>query len=249
MWFNGTGVARRGGMVAISRFSLRSKRTWVLSAALLLAPTIAGCAAAEPDAEELAATHNAISGTIKVGASVSTTARVNLREEPSMGDNIIRTMPAGAVVTAIEASPQNGFYHVSYDGDEGWASGKYLKGATSAPNDDDDADGTPGAAGSSSGGTPTGQGETCKASFYDEGQQTANGERFDPNALTAAHKTLKFNTRVRVTNPSTGKSVVVRINDRGPFVAGRCLDLSRAAFATIGSVSAGVMTVRYEVLR
>ncbi|MEV4411267.1 septal ring lytic transglycosylase RlpA family protein [Catellatospora sp. NPDC049609] len=89
---------------------------------------------------------------------------------------------------------------------------------------------------------------TCKASYYDEPQGTANGETFDPDALTAAHKSLKFNTRVRVTNTSNGKSVVVRINDRGPYIDGRCLDLSRAAFAEIAKLSSGVTTVRYEIL-
>lgn len=89
---------------------------------------------------------------------------------------------------------------------------------------------------------------SCGASFYDEGQMTANGETFNPDALTAAHKTLPFNTRVRVTNPANGKSVVVRINDRGPYIDGRCLDLSRAAFAAIAATSLGEVTVRYEVL-
>ncbi|GIF65274.1 hypothetical protein Ais01nite_33090 [Asanoa ishikariensis] len=89
---------------------------------------------------------------------------------------------------------------------------------------------------------------TCGASYYDEGQTTANGEAFNPDALTAAHKTLPFNTRVRVTNPSNGKSVVVRINDRGPFVSGRCIDLSRAAFAAIASLSQGELTVKYDIL-
>ncbi|WFE98009.1 septal ring lytic transglycosylase RlpA family protein [Micromonospora sp. WMMD987] len=89
---------------------------------------------------------------------------------------------------------------------------------------------------------------SCGASFYDEGQLTANGENFDPNALTAAHKTLPFDTKVRVTNPANGKSVTVRINDRGPFIDGRCIDLSRAAFASIASVDVGALTVRYEVL-
>ncbi|MEV1288335.1 septal ring lytic transglycosylase RlpA family protein [Micromonospora sp. NPDC049679] len=89
---------------------------------------------------------------------------------------------------------------------------------------------------------------TCGASYYDEGQATANGEQFDPEALTAAHKTLAFNTRVRVTNPGNGKSVVVRINDRGPFVSGRCIDLSRAAFRAIASLGMGELTVKYEVL-
>ncbi|MDG4803908.1 septal ring lytic transglycosylase RlpA family protein [Micromonospora sp. WMMD980] len=89
---------------------------------------------------------------------------------------------------------------------------------------------------------------SCGASFYDEGQMTANGETFNPDALTAAHKTLPFNTKVRVTNPANGKSVVVRINDRGPYIDGRCLDLSRAAFAAIASTGLGEVAVRYEVL-
>ncbi|MFG1675242.1 septal ring lytic transglycosylase RlpA family protein [Micromonospora sp. NPDC049282] len=89
---------------------------------------------------------------------------------------------------------------------------------------------------------------SCGASFYDEGQMTANGETFNPDALTAAHKTLPFNTKVRVTNPANGKSVVVRINDRGPYIDGRCLDLSRAAFAAIASTGLGEVDVRYEVL-
>jgi peptidoglycan lytic transglycosylase len=90
---------------------------------------------------------------------------------------------------------------------------------------------------------------SCAASFYWEPQPTASGERFDPEALTAAHKTLPFNTRVRVTNPANGRSVVVRINDRGPYVAGRCLDLSRAAFRTIANLDTGVLkSVRYEIL-
>jgi rare lipoprotein A len=97
------------------------------------------------------------------------------------------------------------------------------------------------------GGTVTSKG-TCGASFYDTGSRTANGEPFNPDGITAAHKTLAFNTRVRVTNRANGKSVVVRINDRGPFVAGRCLDLSRGAFKEIASLSAGVLTVDYEVL-
>ncbi|WP_432983368.1 septal ring lytic transglycosylase RlpA family protein [Dactylosporangium sp. CA-233914] len=90
---------------------------------------------------------------------------------------------------------------------------------------------------------------TCEVSYYADGQKTANGENFDPNGLTAAHKTLKFGTIVRVTNLANGKSVDVRINDRGPFVAGRCLDLSKGAFVTIASVSAGVINAKYEVLK
>jgi rare lipoprotein A len=89
---------------------------------------------------------------------------------------------------------------------------------------------------------------SCGASFYDEPQMTASGERFNPSAMTAAHKTLPLGSKVRVTNPNTGESVTVRINDRGPYVGGRCLDLSAAAFSAIGNTSAGVMRVKYEVL-
>jgi rare lipoprotein A len=91
-------------------------------------------------------------------------------------------------------------------------------------------------------------GKSCKASFYHEGQMTASGERFNPDALTAAHKSLPLGSKVRVSNPKNGASVVVRINDRGPYAGGRCLDLSRAAFDQIGSLDAGVMQVRYQVL-
>lgn len=91
-------------------------------------------------------------------------------------------------------------------------------------------------------------GSSCQASYYWQGQTTASGERFNPSDLTAAHKTLPLGSKVKVTNPSNGKTVVVRINDRGPYVAGRCLDLSKAAMETIGGTSSGVITVNYEVL-
>ena len=76
-----------------------------------------------------------------------------------------------------------------------------------------------------------------KASWYGpgfHGRLTANGERFNTNAYPAAHKTLPFGTKVKVTNKKTGKSVVVRINDRGPFVHGRVIDLSKASARAIG---------------
>ncbi|WP_276563960.1 septal ring lytic transglycosylase RlpA family protein [Carbonactinospora thermoautotrophica] len=92
-------------------------------------------------------------------------------------------------------------------------------------------------------------GRTCKASYYHYGQVTANGESFNPNGMTAAHKTMPFGSKVLVTNVSNGNSVIVRVNDRGPFVAGRCLDLARGAFAQIAPLSAGVVTVKYQVLK
>jgi rare lipoprotein A len=89
------------------------------------------------------------------------------------------------------------------------------------------------------------------ASYYGRrfhGRPTASGEAFDMHALTAAHKTLPFGSRVRVTNKSNGRSVVVRINDRGPFVRGRHIDLSRAAAEQIGIVRSGHGTVELELL-
>ena len=73
---------------------------------------------------------------------------------------------------------------------------------------------------------------------------TANGERMNPNELTAAHRSLPFGTRVLVENLSNGRSVVVRINDRGPFIGGRIIDLSKAAAASIGMINAGTAKVR-----
>jgi len=81
-----------------------------------------------------------------------------------------------------------------------------------------------------------------------QGRTTASGERFDTNKLTAAHKTLPFHTVVRVTNVESSRSVDVRINDRGPFVEGRIIDLSRAAAEKIGLTGRGVVQVRIEVL-
>ncbi|MDT0303755.1 septal ring lytic transglycosylase RlpA family protein [Streptomonospora wellingtoniae] len=96
--------------------------------------------------------------------------------------------------------------------------------------------------------SPTGEGGACEASMYSEPQPTASGEQFDPSAMTAAHKSLPMDTMVRVTNPGTGASVTVRINDRGPYVAGRCLDLSTASFEQIASADAGVVDVEWQAL-
>ena len=97
----------------------------------------------------------------------------------------------------------------------------------------------------------SGKAGSCPASTYGQGdgfhgRKTANGERFNRNAMTAAHKTLPFNSRVKVTNTSNGKSVTVRINDRGPYHGNRCLDLSTAAMNQIGGD--GVATVKWKVL-
>jgi rare lipoprotein A len=89
------------------------------------------------------------------------------------------------------------------------------------------------------------------ASYYGAafaGRPTASGERFNPSALTAAHRTLPFGTRIKVTNPRNGRSVIVRVNDRGPFHGGRVIDLSQEAARQIGLVSQGSGVVRLAAL-
>lgn len=93
--------------------------------------------------------------------------------------------------------------------------------------------------------------QTGKASWYGDahhGRKTASGETFDMNALTAAHRTLPLGTRVLVTNLANGRSIEVRINDRGPRVSDRIIDLSFAAARALGGVGAGVFRVRIAVV-
>ncbi|RWX76761.1 septal ring lytic transglycosylase RlpA family protein [Neorhizobium lilium] len=86
------------------------------------------------------------------------------------------------------------------------------------------------------------------ASWYAAGSKTASGERMNPSNLTAAHRSLPFGTKVLVTNKRNGRSVVVRINDRGPFIRGRVIDVSKAAAQNIGMVSSGTAQVCFQVV-
>ncbi|MDK4740835.1 septal ring lytic transglycosylase RlpA family protein [Rhizobium sp. CB3171] len=86
------------------------------------------------------------------------------------------------------------------------------------------------------------------ASWYGGSSKTASGERMSSSHFTAAHRSLAFGTRLKVTNRHNGRSVVVRINDRGPFIRGRVLDLSRAAAQDIGMVASGTASVCYDVV-
>ena len=92
----------------------------------------------------------------------------------------------------------------------------------------------------------TGQASWYGPGFY--GNRTASGEVFRPGTYTAAHRSLPFGTRVRVTNLNNGRSAVVRINDRGPFTGGRIIDLAHGAASDLGVTASGVATVRLEVL-
>lgn len=86
------------------------------------------------------------------------------------------------------------------------------------------------------------------ASWYALTSRTASGERMNPSLMTAAHRTLPFGTKLRVTNARNGRATIVRINDRGPFIKGRILDLSKAAAAKLGFVNAGHTKVCLEVI-
>jgi rare lipoprotein A len=107
------------------------------------------------------------------------------------------------------------------------------------------------AAGCSGFGSGGGPAQAGLASYYADayqGRPTASGEPFDMHQMTAAHRTLPFGTVVRVTRVDSGRSVTVRINDRGPFVKGRVIDLSYAAASKLGMLRAGVVEVRVDVL-
>jgi rare lipoprotein A len=90
--------------------------------------------------------------------------------------------------------------------------------------------------------------QTGIASYYKSGRLTANGEKFNPNGYTAAHRSLKFGTKVRVTNLRNGRSVIVRINDRGPYVSGRIIDLAYGAAAAVGLRDSGIAAVQIAIL-
>lgn len=87
------------------------------------------------------------------------------------------------------------------------------------------------------------------ASFYADDTETASGQKFDPRDFTAAHPTLPFGTRLRVTDVDTGRSVIVRVNDRGPYVPGRIVDVSYSAATTLGMTDRGIAKVKVEVVR
>ena len=239
----------------MARLSLRA--LLVVVPALLVA-----CAAPAPDgtngvdgvnAEAAGETGSAlVTGTLAKDATLATTARLNFRAGPSTKDTVYKVLSLGATVKALGGEPTNGFYKIDVNGKEGWAFGKYLKATTDVASTDtegdDDDDGAPSSASGSANVASTG---SCGVSYYASGTRTANGDRFNPDGITAAHKTLPFGTKVRVTNLSNNESVTVTINDRGPFVASRCLDLSRGAFRQIASLSAGVLPksqVKYEIL-
>lgn len=90
---------------------------------------------------------------------------------------------------------------------------------------------------------------TTRASWYSQGVKTASGERLNPKALTVAHRTLPFGTLVKITNVENKKSVIARVNDRGPFIKGRGLDVTKQVAIELNFVKKGVTTVTYQVVK
>jgi rare lipoprotein A len=90
---------------------------------------------------------------------------------------------------------------------------------------------------------------TVVTSWYQHGIKTASGQRFDPNGLSAAHRTLPFGTKLRLTNPNNGRSIIVTVNDRGPFIRGTGLDVSRGAAQQLGFIRQGKTRLQMQVLK
>jgi len=129
-----------------------------------------------------------------------------------------------------------------------------LQGLTARPETREDRDSGRASAspGSTGAAAPERATQTGRIAYYGKkfaGRRTASGERFDPEAMTMAHRALPFGTRVRVTNLENGKSVIVRVNDRGPSTQGRIGDVSQAAAEQLEMTRAGVVDARLEVLR
>jgi len=196
-------------------------------------------------------------------AATRTTSGVNVRTAPSPSGQVIDQLADGAGVE-VTGEAHGNWVQVRAGHRTGWVYRTHLSGKVPAAQPIKHAEPVKHKGGDTSrdttrpsrhhakdGDSNKGSGRAdarCVASFYDEPQSTASGEQFNPNAMTAAHKSLSLGTHIRVTNVRNGRSVVVRINDRGPYVAGRCVDLSRASFAEIADLGQGTTPITYTVL-
>lgn len=196
-------------------------------------------------------------------AATRTTSGVNVRTAPSPSGQVIDQLADGAGVE-VTGEAHGNWVQVRAGHRTGWVYRTHLSGKVPAAQPIKHAEPVKHKGGDTSrdttrpsrhhakdGASNKGSGRAdarCVASFYDEPQSTASGEQFNPNAMTAAHKSLRLGTHIRVTNVRNGRSVVVRINDRGPYVAGRCVDLSRASFARIADLGQGTTPITYTVL-
>lgn len=263
-------VAERGQQVQITGrpdggwvpVSVNGKSGWIYGRYLTTGKAAAAPAKPKTDAKNDSSTSRDQGRPALGNAATRTTSGLNMRTAPSPSGQVINQLASGAGVQ-VTGEVHGNWVQIRANGYTGWAYRTHLTGNVPATKVDTPSRNThrgsdtsrdkarPPRQDSSNGDSDKGSGRIagrCIASFYDEPQTTASGEQFNPNAMTAANKTLPLGTRIRVTNVRNGRSTVVRINDRGPYVAGRCVDLSRASFARIADIGQGTAPITYTIL-
>ena len=263
-------VAERGQQVQITGrpdggwvpVSVNGKSGWIYGRYLTTGKAAAAPAKPKTDAKNDSSTSRDQGRPALGNAATRTTSGLNMRTAPSPSGQVINQLASGAGVQ-VTGEVHGNWVQIRANGYTGWAYRTHLTGNVPATKVDTPSRNThrgsdtsrdkarPPRQDSSNDDSVKGSGRIagrCIASFYDEPQTTASGEQFNPNAMTAANKTLPLGTRIRVTNVRNGRSTVVRINDRGPYVAGRCVDLSRASFARIADTSQGTAQITYTIL-
>ncbi|EFS47008.1 SH3 domain protein [Cutibacterium acnes HL087PA2] len=263
-------VAERGQQVQITGrpdggwvpVSVNGKSGWIYGRYLTTGKAAAAPAKPKTDAKNDSSTSRDQGRPALGNAATRTTSGLNMRTAPSPSGQVINQLASGAGVQ-VTGEVHGNWVQIRANGYTGWAYRTHLTGNVPATKVDTPSRNThrgsdtsrdkarPPRQDSSNDDSVKGSGRIagrCIASFYDEPQTTASGEQFNPNAMTAANKTLPLGTRIRVTNVRNGRSTVVRINDRGPYVAGRCVDLSRASFARIADIGQGTAPITYTIL-
>ena len=263
-------VAERGQQVRVTGrpdrgwvpVAVNGKSGWIYGRYLTTGKVTTAPAKPKADAKNDSATSRDQDRPALDSAATRTTSGLNMRTAPSPSSQVINQLANGAGVQ-VTGEVHGNWVQIRADGHTGWAYRTYLTGKVPATKVDTPSrnkhkgsdtsrdQARPPRQDSSNGDSDRGSGPIagrCIASFYDEPQTTASGEEFDPNAMTAANRTLPLGTHIRVTNVRNGRSAVVRINDRGPYVAGRCIDLSRASFAMIADTSQGTTPITYTIL-
>ena len=263
-------VAERGQQVQITGrpdggwvpVSVNGKSGWIYGRYLTTGKAAAAPAKPKTDAKNDSSTSRDQCRPALGNAATRTTSGLNMRTAPSPSGQVINQLASGAGVQ-VTGEVHGNWVQIRTNGYTGWAYRTHLTGNVPATKVDTPSRNThrgsdtsrdkarPPRQDSSNDDSVKGSGRIagrCIASFYDEPQTTASGEQFNPNAMTAANKTLPLGTRIRVTNVRNGRSTVVRINDRGPYVAGRCVDLSRASFARIADIGQGTAPITYTIL-
>ena len=264
-------VAERGQEVQVTGrpdggwlpVSVNGKSGWIYGRYLTTGKVAPAPSKPTVDATSGSSTSRDKSRPVLDNAATRTTSGVNVRTAPSPSGQVIDQLADGAGVE-VTGEAHGNWVQVRAGHRTGWGYRTHLSGKVPAAQPIKHAEPVKHKGGDTSrdttrpsrhhakdGASNKGSGRVggrCIASFYDEPQSTASGEQFNPNAMTAAHKSLSLGTHIRVTNVRNGRSVVVRINDRGPYVAGRCVDLSRASFAEIADLGQGTTPITYTVL-